>query len=181
MSTNPYAPSNFGPDAASFESQGDAESIRRAHISHEASIKSVGILYYLGGFITLMAALAVLLTAQDLPPIEVVVLLVVYLILGALGLVAGYGIRRLTAWGRIISAVFAVIGLIGVPIGTIINGYILWLIFSKKGQMVFSPEYKAIIEATPHVKYKTSLIVKVFLALLLLLILMGIIAWLASA
>jgi hypothetical protein len=43
------------------------------------------------------------------------------------------------------------IGLLGFPIGTLINGYILYLFLSKKGRTVFAPEYQEVIEATPHV------------------------------
>ena len=54
---NPYAP----PTAEVADITGSdpqAETIRREHIKHEASIKSVGIIYYLGG--TLMGGLAIL-------------------------------------------------------------------------------------------------------------------------
>jgi hypothetical protein len=49
----------------------------------------------------------------------------------------------------------------------LINGYILYLVFSEKGRRVFSPEYQEIIRQTPHVKYQTSIIVKIFVGLLL--------------
>jgi hypothetical protein len=62
------------------------------------------------------------------------------------------------------------IGLIGFPIGTIINGYILYLLVSKKGSTIFSPEYKEIIALTPGVKYKTSVVVWVVLGIFLLII-----------
>ena len=43
---------------------------------------------------------------------------------------------------------------------SLILGYILYLLLSKKGSMVFSPEYRLIIERTPHIKYRTSWILK---------------------
>ncbi len=42
----------------------------------------------------------------------------------------------------------------------LIYTYVLYLLLSSKGTMVFSPGYQAIIPQTPHVKYKTSWIVK---------------------
>ncbi len=42
----------------------------------------------------------------------------------------------------------------------IIPSYILYLLLSKKGSMVFSSEYRRIIERTPHIQYRTSWIVK---------------------
>jgi hypothetical protein len=53
---NPYA-----APAAPVEDIGanpEAEAIRRAHIHHEASIKAVGFLYYLGGTLVTLAGLA---------------------------------------------------------------------------------------------------------------------------
>ena len=74
---------------------------------------------------------------------------------------------------RIVDAVrdpVLALGLLSFPVGTIINGYILYLLFSKKGERVFSADYQAIVDATPHIKYKTSIIVWIFLVLLLLMI-----------
>ena len=50
MSTNTFNP--YAAPAAPVADVGanaEAEAIRRAHISHEASVKAVGLLYYLGG------------------------------------------------------------------------------------------------------------------------------------
>ena len=68
----------------------------------------------------------------------------------------------------------SVVGLIGFPIGTLISGYILYLLWGKKGRVIFSPEYQAVIAATPHVKYKTSIVVWILLGLVVVLILAGI-------
>lgn len=40
--------------------------------------------------------------------------------------------------------------------------------------MVFSPQYKEVIRQTPHIKYKTSIIVLVLLGILVLFILIAI-------
>ena len=50
--------------------------------------------------------------------------------------------------------------------GTLIGFYMLYLLLSKKGTMVFSPEYKEIIAQTPHMKYKTSPVVWIALGLI---------------
>jgi hypothetical protein len=44
--------------------------------------------------------------------------------------------------------------------------------------MVFSDEYHEIIAQTPHIKYRTSIIVKIFLFFLLALIAFGVVAFL---
>ena len=61
-------------------------------------------------------------------------------------------------------------GLLGFPIGTLINAYILYLFLSKKGRTIYSPEYQEVIAATPHVKYRTSIVVWILLALVVVLI-----------
>jgi hypothetical protein len=87
----------------------------------------------------------------------------------------GFGLNKLKSWARISAALFAGVGLLAFPIGTLINGYILYLLLSAKGKMVFSDEYREIIEQTPEIKYKTSKVLWFFLFLLLGLIGLGIV------
>ena len=67
-----------------------------------------------------------------------------------------------------------IVGLINLSWGIVIHIYILAQMLGKQGKFVVTPEYQRIIVATPHVKHKTSIVVKVLLALLIL-ILIGII------
>jgi hypothetical protein len=166
-SVNPYAAPAAPVDDVPANPQ--AEAVRRAHINHEASIKAVGFLYYLGGVLLTLGGVVSLVGASSEPSGAVVALLLVALGVGQL--FAGWGVRALRPWGRIVGCVLSAIGLIGFPIGTLINAYILYLLLSKKGRMVFSPEYQDIIAATPHIKYRISIIVWIFLALLVALIL----------
>jgi hypothetical protein len=76
----------------------------------------------------------------------------------------------LRKWARIPTGILSGLGLLGFPLGTLINGYILYLIFSQKGKTVFSEEYQAVIEQTPHIKYRTSILVWILLGLVLLVI-----------
>ena len=161
---NPYAAPTAPVEDVSANAQ--AEATRKAHINHEASIKAVGILYYLGGVLVTIAAAAGLLGAKD-ASIGATLLL---LGLGVGQFFAGWGVRALRPWGRILGCILSAIGLIGFPIGTLINGYILYLFLSKKGRTIFSPEYQDVIAATPHVKYRTSIVVWIFLALLVALL-----------
>lgn len=164
----------------------DAPEIRRAHLNHEASIKAIGILYYLGAIGAIVGAigLGLLLIAGDLPGPKaddmsagvVAVVGVLILALGALYLWLGRGMRTLKSSVRIPAGVLAGLGLLGFPVGTLINSYILYLLFSKKGTMVFSDEYKQIIADTPDIKYRTSIIVWIFLALIVAAIIFGIVA-----
>jgi len=143
-----------------------AEQIRKDHIKHEASVKSVGTLYFLAATFLLIAGVAGVITNDGVE----MVLGLVLACLGGLQIWVGVGLRRLKPWARIATAIVSGFGLLGFPLGTLINGYILYLVLSQKGRTVFSEDYQRVIEQTPHIKYKTSIIVWIFLGLLCLLI-----------
>lgn len=162
---------------------GDAEAIRQAHISHEASVKSVGILYYLGGGFILLGGLVggVGVAAEDSVRLESVAVTLILLALGAGQFWVGRGVRGLRAWARPWVGILSGIGLLGIPIGTLINGYILYLVFSKKGKMVFSEEYQDVISKTPHIRYQTSIVVKILVVLVLALMALGLVGVFVSS
>jgi hypothetical protein len=152
----------------------EAEEVRKEHIKHEASVKSVGFLYLLGGTLVLIVSGVALLGAGASAPTPDMMMgagfAAGFLAMGVLYFATGLGLRRLKPWSRIVAAIFAGIGLLGFPFGTIINAYILYLLLSGKGRMVFSPEYRTIIEQTPHIKYRTSIVVWILLGLVVLLL-----------
>jgi hypothetical protein len=159
----------------------EAEALRRKYIKHEASVRSIGVLYYLAGiflsFISLSTiGIVVALAAgrSDPPPPFAVGLLLVYSALAIVSFVVGRGLRRLRHWARVPVGILSIFGLLQVPIGTLINGYILYLVFSAKGAMVFSPQYQEAIRQTPHVKYRTSMVTWILLAILVVIVLAGI-------
>ena len=78
-------------------------------------------------------------------------------------------LRALQPWARTVTIALSVIGMIGFPIGTIMNAYILYLLCAAKGKRLFEPDYEGIVAATPDIKYKTSIIVWIFVGLLGLL------------
>jgi hypothetical protein len=149
-----------------------AEQIRKDHIKHEASVKSIGILYFLAAIFLILAGGVSLFADQGSGLLVGLVLLG----FGAAQIWVGIGLRGLKSWARIPTALFSGVGLLGFPFGTLINGYILYLVLSKKGKTVFADDYKRVIEQTPHIKYKTSIVVWIFLGLLLLLIFLGLLS-----
>lgn len=173
MSTpaNPYAPPAAHVDDV-HHGGGAEEAIRREHIKHEASIRSIGMLYYLGGGMACVGGFAIVAASMASQPIDIMVagLLAFYLVFAAASFVVGRGIRALKPWARITAIVFGFIGLLGFPVGTLINGYILYLLMSPKGKRIFAPDYPAIVAATPHVKYRTSVIVWIVLGALVVVI-----------
>lgn len=192
---NPYAAPQAEVGGPLVELEGDlteAEAIRTAHLGHEASIRSIGSLHYLGAFFGVLGVFGMvgfLITARGggIHAPETIIL-IVYTAMSALNIALGLGLRRLQSWARWIetafvglglagSAVFVVFGLIlGVyplivayGLGLLIQGYILYLLLSPKASVIFSPEYRAIVEKTPYLKYRTSVLAKVILALLVIL------------
>ncbi len=159
----------------------DAESIRKAHIKHEASVQSIGTLYLLGGSLGLLLAIGyaigvgVALTASTPTPATVFIgLTIMSLLVGSLAilqLVAARGLWKLQQWARIVAIALSAIGLIGFPLGTLICGYFLYLLLSAKANVIFSDEYQAIIAQTPHIKYRTSLIVWILVGVLAVVLL----------
>ncbi|HIE96653.1 MAG: hypothetical protein ABGZ23_13735 [Fuerstiella sp.] len=67
-------------------------------------------------------------------------MLILIPVLGIVHFVTAFGLWGLHSWARILTGLLAGIGLLWFPIGTIINGYVLYLVFSVKGSMVFSDE-----------------------------------------
>jgi hypothetical protein len=121
-----------------------------------------------------------------------------YLALGALNVTLGVGLTRLRPWARWTEASFVglylivnlfgtLVGLAMGPMGPVIGpqfvgtgfvvlilGYILYLVLSEKGRVVFSPEYQDVIARTPHIRYRTSCLVKGLLAMLVAFIALAI-------
>jgi hypothetical protein len=187
---NPYAATAFSSTAPAgdFGSQASAEEVRNRFLKHEASVQSIGTLYLLGAVFLLLAggvmviSLIVLLVngpAGDPAPTAAgfAIPAVILLAFGALQFWVGLGLRKLEPSARIVASVFSVLGLLGIPIGTLISAYFLYLLLSKKGEFVFSPEYARVRAATPHIKYRTSIIVVIAVALLFLLLFLGVIGF----
>ncbi len=163
---NPYAPPTARvADVSSVDSQ--AEAIRREHIKHEASVRSVGILYYIGGALSVLGGLIVLpLAVMEQAGVAYAFAGALLLVFGAFALAVAYAIRQLKPWARTACIVLSVIGLLDIPVGTLISGYILYLLLAAKGKRIFQPDYAGIVAATPHIRYRTSIVVWILLAIL---------------
>lgn len=168
---NPYAPSEVEADAVATPSDSAAEVIRHEYIRHEKSIQSLGVLFIIGGcggallmFVGMIAEFGGNgpRTAQ-VPWIILTVACVISLVQVAVGV----GMRRLSPWSRIPAGILGGISALNVPVGTLIGLYVIYLMVSKKSTVVFSDEYKQVIEATPHIKQRTSKVIVVLLFVLL--------------
>jgi len=153
MSENPYAAPATAPENLTLSSS--EEDARQEHFSTESSIKSIGLLYYLASIAGIIATVGSVLVAFTGEP-EAFVTLFVFVILAPLFVFVGHGLRKFKPWARAVATFFSCVGLLAIPLGTIINAYFLYLLWGKKGRMIFTPEYQKIITATPHLKYRTS-------------------------
>ena len=68
----------------------------------------------------------------------------------------GLGLQRRNSGVRIVASILAGLSLLSLPMGTLLGGYTLWLMWSAKGKRVFAPDYQSIVDATPHIVYKSS-------------------------
>ena len=61
----------------------------------------------------------------------------VLVIIGLIDLLIAYGLWELKSWARTAAIIFAIIGLLGFPIGTIISIIILWYLFKPEIKEAF--------------------------------------------
>lgn len=174
MDTNPYQPPQaeilVPPDVS------DAVTIRKAHINHEASVKSVGTLFLLGGLLFVIAGVTAF-GGRPNDSLAVRVLIgAAFLLFAGVLLAVAFGVRGLKSWARIPTAILSGLGLVAFPVGTVIGAYMMYLVLCRKGRTVFADDYKLIVMKTPHVKYRTSIVVWIVLGLVIALIL-GSILW----
>jgi hypothetical protein len=192
MDQNPYAvqsTSYLAPELLT-----DVESIRKRYLGHEASVKSIGTLYVLGGVLSLLLSIGYIVGGvmivsnaagqnpdPTMPGIFLSVLGCIVFALAVLQLWSGLGVRQLKPAARVGASFVAGIGLLGFPLGTLISAYFLYLLLSEKGAYVFSDTYKQVIAQTPHMKYRTSILVWILVALLVTVVLVAIIAVIAGS
>jgi hypothetical protein len=127
---------------------GEMERVRRCYLRHEAAVQSVGRLYYLGAAAFFCVGLYLLFSATDSPPFGPAVLLIG---MGVVSIPLGQGLQQLRPWSRSPVGILAAIGVAGFMTAPI-SGYILYLLFSPNGTMVFSQHYQEIVRQTPHLR-----------------------------
>ena len=136
-----------------------------ALLRHETAVRSISALYFFAALFLVLISVPLILQAPHRASLRVAGL--VYMLLGGGVVVVGVGIRGLQRWVRVPVGVLSGLGLLAVPIGTLLNGYALYLVFGRKGRVVFSPDYQEIVERTPHLRQRTSPLV-IALGLLIL-------------
>ena len=161
MSTemNPYAaPTSFVDDV---RRASEGEAIRREHLKHEASVRSIGTLYYLGS--VLLALFGVLFVVFG-GEVTDWALAIVALVLGLASVVVGWGLRSFKRWAATGAVVLSVVSLPVVPFGTVLGAYVLIVLRSAKARRIFARDYANIVAATPHLEPGSSRVVWIVFA-----------------
>jgi hypothetical protein len=152
---NPYAP----PEATVDDVVAGVDSvvrIRQEHLLHEIRLKSVGTLYWLGTLMFGISGIAMLTSGDASRPGSVVGVGAAMSVLAVTLAVLGYGYRGLRPWLVVPGATVAILGLLAFPLGTLINAYVLYLLFCAKGRTVLAKDYAAVMAATPTLKYRRT-------------------------
>jgi hypothetical protein len=215
---NPYAAPRATTQTGRAAVDGkEAGSIRRELIKREARVKSVGSLMILGGLWSIAKAAQMFLAAADAIalPDEVarsraidpalakpgmIATGFIYLVFVTIGLVVGFGVRRLQSWARwtalvlwslslafwLLACVIAAlarpfVGLVMFAILGGISGSIVCLLSSSKSGYLCTPEYRVIIEQTQHVKYRMNPALRMLLAVVGVLLLLAFIGTVLQA
>lgn len=129
-----------------------AEAIRREHLKHEASVRSIGTMYYAGSVLWSLFGVYFLLVAIRGNEFTAWPLAVVSLVFGLASVVVAWGLRGLQRWAASAAAVLSALSLPVFPFGTVIGGFVLVLLRSAKGRRVFARDYASIVAATPHLE-----------------------------
>jgi hypothetical protein len=155
----------------------EAEQVRRMFFKHERAVKSISAFYMFGClFAGLYLAACIGMAYND--PLARPYALIGFAVLVLLFLVFYWiarGLWRLNPRIRTPLTLLSIIGLLGLPLGTILNAYILYLIHCEKGKYVFSPEYKEIIAQTLYIRPRISIVVWILFGLLLTMFGIGVI------
>ena len=195
-SGNPFTAPQTGPGQIPQGPQGppgpnsDPDAIRLYYLKHEASLQSMALLYMVGGLISLLlgAFLFYLVVSyngadgREIPAqvdealVQTRLIPILLVVLGLAQLVIGWWLRILHPSSKWPATALSAIGLMGFPMGTLINGAILYLIHCKKGQVVLSEEYQEIRAVTPHIRYRTPVVLRILGWLLVVVVLLVVFA-----
>jgi len=176
---NPYAP---GVVTQKDWGGRSVQLVRKNHLTHEASIKSVGLICFVASGICVLICGSNIATANSFTAngsqAGKTFFMMVGVIAGMLApcyFITAFGLRKLAPWSKLPGTILSAIGLLGFPFLTFLFGIALYYLVTPKATMVFSDEYKEIIRQTSSMKYKTpgGILVFTFFLFLLLAVLLA--------
>ena len=131
----------------------DNAAVRAEHLRHETALLMMGRLYHVAAACLLIAAVVIVVLRQTSEGVRIAS---VFGMLAAGHAFAAYLVLRLDARARFSASVMALTGLLALPIGTVLGGYLLYLVHSAKGRRILSPEYRAVVAKTPEFKCRVT-------------------------
>lgn len=160
---------------------GEMERTRKYFLINESSVKGIGCLFVFAGILIIISILFLSFPnimrlsgpvgerfdQNVLLPEVAVANGRIVLFLGGLHIGIGWALIKLRNCARIIAGIFAIPGLVGIPIGTLISGYIIYSLFSKKAKYVCSIDYKKVISETPDIKCPIPIMIIIIIGILL--------------
>jgi hypothetical protein len=155
---------------------------RQSYFSHEQQVRSVGTFFRFNGVLQLILAALILLAlavafvifpdrglgAHLTQFVTMAIEGAIFVIVGGVTFWAGSLLRNLDRKAFVPAVIVAAFGLLAIPIGTLINGFILYLLLCDKGRFVLSDPYRDVVAATPQYQWKTALWVKIIIGLMVL-------------
>jgi len=152
----------------------DASAKRQEYLKHEKSVRTVTLLFFLGGGMAVCVGISRIVATTMLTQGVGSVNGAIILLLGLCHVVVWFGLRRFQAGARIPAIVLSCVGLLGFPIATLFSIYNLTKLLQQKTKVILSDEYRTAIEQTPHIKCRASRGVWSVLFLFLLVIAIGV-------
>ena len=135
-----------------------AEKIREEHIEQEETLRTWAIVWIFWGALFLVMGVGTVIMSISTGAYFLLIISAIEFLIGGFLIATGIGVRKLTGWGRILGTLVLIPGLSGVPIGTLISASLLYYMWNKKGQMIFSDKYRKTVKLTPHIKHDSILL-----------------------
>lgn len=171
---NPYA----APAGALAPVDGsDMELERRDHRTHEARVRGLGVAWMVQGVVRVLGAViparAAWEQAESATSPGLWTTAGLMAAVGVATILSGVGVRRLQQWGWILGMLTSLVGLIYVPMGTVLSLWAMGLLLAPKGLRIFAPDYAELQAQTPDVSWEPKPIPAMIVALVMVSALVG--------
>jgi hypothetical protein len=169
---NPYAsPQIDTSQTADIGSDDEWVSLRRRFLTHETWTRRAGAFYLMCGIFSAVLALMFITDSPDRGFFPSTKVAAVFAAIAVAFIYAGWALWSLRGRVRFLVGILSGFGLLLSPLGTIVNGFILYLVFSAAGRYILSPDYAAVVRQTPQLTPNPVIqVVLVSVAMLLALI-----------
>jgi hypothetical protein len=185
MSDNPYATPRSQELLSSADLTRDEALALREHFRGvERLLRSIGLVYFVQALLVVLVAFY-LLTNGDGDSAELISAAVYCFVLTIVLMVAGFGLRQLTAWSRLLALLHTLYLLGGFTLGlfmrttdgrigfvfAVLHALPFFVLFSSRAGYILTPRYKVAMALTPELAPNTWPLAALIVSLLLSLIL----------